>query len=99
VTWQGVAFNLKYQGNDWFALTPRVEYYKDADGFTTGAAQKLKEATVTAEFKHKDGFIMRLEYRGDFSDAPYFPKNATETAKKQNTVTFGFIYAFSTKAQ
>jgi putative OmpL-like beta-barrel porin-2 len=98
VTWQGVAFNVKYQANDWFALTPRVEYYDDKDGFTTGVGQKLKEATVTAEFKHKDGFIMRLEYRGDFSDQPFFPKNTTGTAKSQNTVTFGFIYAFTTKA-
>jgi hypothetical protein len=99
VTWQGVAGNLKYQANDWFALTPRVEYYDDKDGFTTGIGQKLKEATVTAEFKHKDGFIVRLEYRGDFSDTPFFPKNATGTSKSQNTVTVGFIYAFTTKAQ
>jgi len=97
-TWQGVAGYLKFQANDWFALTPRVEYYNDKDAFTTGAPQKLKEATVTAEFKHKDGFIMRLEYRGDFSDQPFFPKNTTGTSKKQNTFTVGFIYAFTTKA-
>jgi hypothetical protein len=98
VTWQGLAFNVKLQANDWFALTPRVEYYKDPDGFTSGVPQRLKEATVTAEFKHKDGFIMRLEYRGDFSDVPFFLKNTREFVKRQNTITFGFIYAFSTKA-
>ena len=98
VKWQGVAGYLKYQANDWFALSPRVEYYNDRDGFTTGVAQKVKEATVTAEFKSKDGFLMRLEYRGDFSDIPYFLKNTAEQVKKQNTVTFGFVYAFSTKA-
>ncbi len=99
VKWQGVAGYVRLQPTDWFALSPRVEYYNDRDGFTTGVAQKVKEATVTAEFKSKDGFIMRLEYRGDFSDIPYFLKNTAEQVKKQNTVTFGFIYAFTTKAQ
>lgn len=99
VKWQGIAGNLKYQANDWFALTPRFEYYNDRNGFTTGLAQKVKEATVTLEFKHKDGVVMRLEYRGDFSDTPQFLKKASEATKNQNTLTIGFIYAFSTKAQ
>ena len=72
---------------------------KSEIGFTTGAAQKVKEVTLTAEFKHKDGVVMRLEYRGDFSDQPFFIKNTSETVKSQNTLTIGFIYAFTTKAQ
>lgn len=98
VKWQGIAGFLRYQANDWFALSPRFEYYDDRDGFSTGTAQKLKEATVTAEFKHKDGIIMRLEYRGDFSDESYFTKKLAQAVKSQNTFTFGLIYAFSTKA-
>ena len=54
-------------------------------------------ALVTLEFKHKDGVIMRLEYRGDFSDTPFYLKKATESVKSQNTLTAGFIYAFSSK--
>jgi hypothetical protein len=99
VKWQGVAGYLRYQPTAMFALSPRVEYFNDRDGFQTGVAQKVKEVTVTAEFKHKDGVIMRLEYRGDFSDVPSFLKNISESVKSQNTVTIGFIYAFSTKAQ
>jgi hypothetical protein len=99
VTWQGIAGYLKYQANDWFALSPRFELFDDKDGFSTGTAQKVKEATVTAEFKHKDGLIMRLEYRGDFSDEPFFTKRVEESVKSQNTFTVGLIYAFSTKAQ
>jgi hypothetical protein len=50
------------------------------------------------EFKHKDGFLTRLEYRGDFADLPYFPKEATSATKKsQHVVTIGWVYAFSTK--
>ena len=98
VKWQGIAAYLHYQPNAVFALTPRVEYYDDQEGFQTGIAQKLKEGTLTAEFKSKDGIIMRLEYRADFSDVPYFVKNSG-TSKSQNTVTVGVIYAFTTKAQ
>ncbi len=98
VMWHGVAGYLKYQANDRFALTPRFEWYDDRDGATTGATQKLKELTLTAELKHKDGVVMRIEYRGDFSDVPYFIKNTSEAVKSQNTLTIGFVYAFSTKA-
>ena len=42
--------------------------------------------------------MMRVEYRGDFSDVPYFIKNTSESSKTQNTLTIGFVYAFSTKA-
>jgi hypothetical protein len=96
--WQGIAGYLHYQPNAVFSLTPRGEYFNDRDGFQTGVAQKLKEGTLTAEFKSKEGFIMRLEYRGDFSNTPYFNKKSS-TAKYQNTVTAGVIYAFTTKAQ
>jgi len=98
VKWQGIAGYLRLQPTTWFALSPRVEYYNDRDGFTTGMAQKLKEFTVTAEVKPKDGVIMRLEYRRDVSDIGFFLKNAAENSPHQNTFTIGFIYAFSTKA-
>jgi hypothetical protein len=110
VKWQGIAGDLKYQANDWFALSPRVEYLDDTKGgFMTGgnafqtrgfaaSAGKLKEVTITAELKHKDGVMMRIEYRGDFSDSPFFLKNLTEPVKNQHTFTVGIVYAFSTKA-
>jgi hypothetical protein len=98
VMWHGVAGYLRYQPNTWFALSPRFEWYRDRDGFTTGTSQTLKEGTLTAEFRH-GGAVMRVEYRGDFSNERYFMKNTDETVKSQNTLTVGFIYAFTTKAQ
>jgi hypothetical protein len=109
VKWQGIAGYLKYQANDWFALSPRAEYLDDTKGaFMTGgsailargfalSAGKIKEVTVTAELKHKDGVMMRLEYRGDFSNMPFFLKNDSEPVKSQNTFTVGLVYAFSSK--
>jgi hypothetical protein len=96
VKWQGVAGYVKFQPTDWFALTPRGEYYNDREGFTSGQAQKLKEFTLTGELKHKDGVLMRLEYRRDMSDVPFFLKNK-DLSKDQNTFTVGVIYAFNTK--
>ena len=80
-----------------FALTPRYEYYKDRDGFSAGRVQNLQEFTLTAEFKHKDGVLMRVEYRGDMSNTPYFLKNTSETVENQNALTVGWIFAFSPK--
>ncbi len=99
VKWHGVGGYLKYQPNSWFAFVPRYEHYSDPDGFTTGTAQTVQEVTLTGELKPKDGVMMRIEYRRDFSDAAFFLTNTAETVKAQNVITIGFVYAFSTKAQ
>jgi len=96
VRWKGVAADAKLQANDWFALSPRWEWYNDEQGFTSGAAQKIKEFTITGEFKHKDGVIGRLEYRHDYSDIPFFQKN-NRFQDHQDTFTIGLIYAFTTR--
>lgn len=97
VKWQGVAGYLRYQPIEWLAFSPRAEYYNDREGFTSGMAQKIKEVTVTTQLKHKDGLDMRIEYRRDFSDIPFFVKN-TRNSTHQNTFTIGLLYVLSTKA-
>jgi hypothetical protein len=97
--WQGVALYAKYQANDWFAVTPRYEFFKDRDGFATGTAQNVQDFTLTTEFKHKDGVLMRVEYRGDFSNASggYFIKDTPGLTKNQSALTVAWIFAFSSK--
>jgi Putative beta-barrel porin-2, OmpL-like. bbp2 len=95
--WQGIATYVKFQANSWFAVAPRYEYFKDRDGFTTGTPQNLQDLTLTAEFKHKDGFLMRVEYRGDFSNTEYFTKNVSEPTRNQNELTLSWVSAFSSK--
>jgi Putative beta-barrel porin-2, OmpL-like. bbp2 len=97
-SWQGFAGYLKYQANDWFAVIPRYEYYNDGDGFTTTLAQNVQEFTLTLEFKHKDGFLTRVEYRGDFSDEAFFHTDSDSLKKNQNVFTIGWVYSFSSKA-
>jgi hypothetical protein len=95
--WQGIALYAKFQPNPWFAVTPRYEFFKDRDGWATGTPQNLQDFTLTAEFKHKDGVMMRVEYRGDFSNTEYFTKNASEPTKNQNEFLVSWVYAFSSK--
>jgi hypothetical protein len=98
VHWQGVAGYLKYQANKYVALIPRVEYYNDANGFTTGVVQNLTDATVTLEIKPADNFMWRIEYRGDFSNqSPFTTSNGTPK-KNQQLFMMGFLYNFSTKS-
>jgi len=96
VKWQGVAGYARYQPNAWLAVTPRLEWYDDPQGFTSGAAQKLKEFTLTGEAKSKDGFSLWLEFRRDWSDIPFFLQNNRFT-DHQNTFAIGVIYALSSK--
>jgi hypothetical protein len=98
VHWQGVAGYLKYQANKYVALIPRVEFYNDADGFTTGVVQNLTDATVTLEVKPADNFIWRIEYRGDFSNQSPFTNSSGTLKKNQQLFMVGFLYNFSTKS-
>jgi hypothetical protein len=96
VDWQGVGVYLKAQATPSFAVIPRYEYYNDQDGFTTGTGQNLQEFTLTAEFKHSQGLLTRLEYRRDWSDVDFFIRNGTSRGD-QNTFSIGLVYAFSAK--
>ena len=97
INWQGVALYFKGQITPTFALSPRFEMFDDQDGFASGAAQNLKEFTMTAEVKHPQGLILRAEYRRDWSDIEYFTKGDAGR-KNQNTFTVAFIVPFSSKS-
>ncbi|MBI4877982.1 MAG: porin [Acidobacteria bacterium] len=97
-SWKGVAGAARLAPTEWFALSPRLEWFSDTDGFSTGTAQKLKEFTLTAEFKMKDGILMRPEYRCDWSDTPFFDRgSASGTHKSQTTLLVGLVAFFGPK--
>ena len=99
VTWQGIAAYLKYQSNDWFAIVAPLRIHEGQGRVhDRRVAQNVQEFTFTAEFKHKDGVVMRLEYRGDFASTPYFFTDTSALKKNQQRFTIGWIYAFTTKA-
>jgi hypothetical protein len=101
-TTQGVAGYVKFQANKWVAVVPRAEYFKDGQGapWATGLAggQNLTEFTLTLEAKAADNFMWRTEYRGDFSNKSPFRDSTGVAKKNQQSLTFGFLYSFSSKS-
>lgn len=92
VVWGG-AFYARYQFNPIFALAGRAEYLSDDDGFFSGVSQSLKEATVTADFRIANGFILRGEWRRDFSNQPFFLTEETGVLRNyQNTIGAGLVW-------
>jgi hypothetical protein len=96
VTWKGIAAYLRLQATPSWAISPRVEWLDDTDGFMTGTSQKVKEVTLTSEHKIDGGLLARLEYRRDFSDTEFFTKDG-RLVKDQNTFAIGLVYAFGTR--
>jgi hypothetical protein len=96
--WAGFEAAARFQATNRFAIAPRVGIFNDMDGFSTGAAQTLKEFTLTGEMKIHEGVLSRLEYRRDMSDKPYFDRGAgVMVAKNQSTLTLAFIAFFGPK--
>ena len=96
-TWKGVAGAAKFQLNSVFALTPRLEWFSDDDGFSTGIPQTVKEVTITAEAKAAQGILARLEYRYDWSDKSFFPTGSNGSADHQSTISLALIAFFGPK--
>jgi hypothetical protein len=70
----------------------------DRGGLFSGLTQALKENTVTFDYKLADGFLMRYEWRRDFSNQPSFLTDKQGVLRKdQNTATLGMIWWWGRK--
>ncbi len=97
VAWHGIAGYAHVKLLPSWHLTPRVEWFEDAQGFATGTAQTLREFTVTSEHTLVGGLSVRLEYRRDWSNQEFFAYGSDEFRRQQHTVLFGFIYAMQSQ--
>ena len=59
----GGAAYFRHQFTPKLAVAGRGEYLSDRGGLFSGATQRLKEITMTGEYKFAEGFMMRGEYR------------------------------------
>jgi hypothetical protein len=89
----GGAAYIRYQLARKLALAARAEYMSDREGLFSGLAQALKENTVTLDYGIADGFLMRYEWRRDFSNRPSFLSDVQGIlTKQQNTATVALIW-------
>jgi predicted porin len=95
--WYGIAGYAKYDFSDRCSASARAEYFNDKDGTRTtvdgasGIPQKLKEITLTPEFKVAKAIIVRPEYRHDWSDKDSFDSG---NRKSQDTIAVGVMYTW-----
>jgi hypothetical protein len=94
----GGAAYVQYQLTPKLALATRAEYMSDRGGLFSGLTQALKENTVTLDYQMADGFLMRYEWRRDFSNQPSFLSDVQSVlSKRQNTATVGLIWWWGRK--
>jgi hypothetical protein len=89
----GGAAYARYEFTPRIAFGGRAEYLSDRGGLFSGITQALKETTATFDYKLTQGFLMRYEWRRDFSNQPSFftDKNGV-LSKEQQTATVGVIW-------
>jgi hypothetical protein len=104
--WYGIAGAAKLQFGK-AAITPRIEWFKDRDGYETGICDptatkhcgpSLKEFTLTYEYRWVEGLLSRIEYRHDWADQRIYQRGSTPpNSKSQDTLTIAMIAYFGPK--
>lgn len=93
----GVAY-IAYQVTPKLAVATRAEYLSDRGGLFSGITQAVKENTVTFDYRLFEGFLMRYEWRRDYSNQPSFLTDRQGfLTKDQNTATLGLIWWWGRK--
>jgi len=94
----GGAAYARYEFTPKIALGARAEYLSDRGGLFSGLTEALKENTVTFDYKLFDGFLMRYEWRRDYSNQPSFLTSTQGVlSKDQTTATVGLIWWWGRK--
>jgi hypothetical protein len=93
----GGAAYVRYQLLPKVAIAGRAEYVSDG-GLFSGKPQALKEGTATFEYKFKDNFLMKEEWRRDFSNQPFFLTDTLNLlSREQTTLGIGLVWWFGGK--
>jgi hypothetical protein len=95
VRWQGIALYGRVTPTPKFRISPRIEWFDDPQGFTTGTSQTLKEGTLSLDYVVNEGMFLRGEYRYDWSDRSVFERNQRGILSHQSTLTLGVVYTYT----
>lgn len=92
--WYGALVALKYLLSPTSFLSPRLEYYRDNDGYTLGGLpQSIQSFTLTYGTELTKGLEFRAEGRGDFSNESSF-QSKKGTEKSQTTALVAMLFKF-----
>lgn len=81
-----------------WSLGARTELFDDRGGLFSGRTQTLKEATLVADRSFAPGFLVKAEYRKDWSNQRFFlTDSAGALVNAQSTATLGLMYWWGTK--
>jgi hypothetical protein len=89
--WGGVATSWQYRPTGKTAFATRFGFFKDADGFSTGTVQNLKEVTLTADYKLQSWLLARGEFRNEWSNQSFFDKGNGQFGRTQPTIMLGLV--------
>jgi hypothetical protein len=94
---QGIGAYARYQVNDPAAVSVRYERLDD-EGLFGGIDQVLQEVTATVEYTLADGFLVRGEFRRDWSNERFFTgPEPGDPRDHQNTLLVGLVWWFGNK--
>jgi hypothetical protein len=95
---QGTAAYARYQVSTPAGLALRYERLND-EGLFGGIEQVLQGITATTEYKFAEGFLVRGEFRRDWSDARFFTGPEPGSLRThQNTLLAGLVWWFGNKS-
>lgn len=94
---QGTELYVRYQVSGPSTVSLRYERLHD-EGLFGGSDQVLEELTATAEYKVADGFLVRGEFRRDWSNRQFFTgPQPDDLQRHQNTLLLGLVWWFGNK--
>ncbi len=97
VGWHGVAAAVRAELTPKWTLAPRVEWFSDPQGASTGVAQDVVEGTITMQRAIAAGLSARVEYRVDRSTMAFFPNEDGTARRWQQTVGVSLFYGWSSR--
>lgn len=97
ISLRGLGAYARYQLSTPAAIALRYERLDD-EGLFGGIDQVLQEATATLEYKFADGFLLRGEFRRDWSNERFFTAARPDDLRNhQNTALIGMVWWFGNK--
>jgi hypothetical protein len=77
------------------ALAGRYEYLDDTDGGFMTFGRRAQTLTVTPEHIVASALRIRLEYRGDFTNGPFFSDDEGRLKDSQHALLVGVVCSFA----